>query len=241
MCCHLAGSASDSCAHRGGGLFFWIASWLLFPVCLPAAAAVGLVALLRGRNSGYSLMRGALLSPFVLVPVFFAMKAGADYRAGKARLHVARPADRDWNVDGRTRLPLVESETDLSSRYAHRAYDLTVRRLVRRLGRQPGAWTGPLPSREEAARALAGGRRLAAEDLRAWPELAFYTRAAAGLVSAGEHPSPALEFRRASVRPGLDVVGSGPHFLLLVNAATGREIARHGSVDESAEVHSSPR
>jgi hypothetical protein len=186
--------------------------------------------------------RSTLFSPFIVVTLCVSAGAMRDYSRGEAVLHpetcrgiCGRPSfDPAWSIDTRTRLPIVSRmPRNGASRFMWRINDRVVRVLSRALGPQRGSYTGALPTRAAAGKALAEGRLATIAELAAAPDLACYAsqRPSAepiswfGFVVAPEIGGRAV--RRAEL-DGLVVLGTGVDFFVLVDPATNREVARYG-------------
>ena len=264
MCCDNEGGH----ACRSSGFLAWAGSWLLFPISPLLSVLLGGISFFQSFGSGARLTRSTLLTPFVIVPVFFIFQGAADYTSGHAVLHrnaaaftrcESRYLHSDWDVDPRTRLPYMETPCGFGSFFTHRAYNRTVIFLSRKFGPQRGAYTGRIPELRQVREALAEGRTASREEVMAHPDLYHYaTLAGASMPSEVELADEFLDARlrqllqryidpdgEAAVRTpavrvvrsalGTDIVAySFGDFVLIADARTGREVARHGDLSRIA-------
>ncbi len=238
MCC----LANSSC--RPAGFLSWLASWLTFPICPLVSAPLAICSTVRSVRSGsaWAMTRSTLFSPFIVVTMVVAVGAVRDYKRGQAVLHpetcvgICGKAsfDPNWSIDARTRLPIVSRmPRNGASRFMWRINDRVVRSLARVIGPQKGAYAGALPSRDAAGRALAKGRLATFGDLGATPDLACYAAQSPSMemVSGfGVAVTPGIAGRavRRAELDGVILLGTGADFFVVVDPATGREVARYG-------------
>lgn len=237
MCCDNEGRHSCS----SPGFLAWAGSWILFPIAPVISLVLGGVSFFQSFGSGARLTRSTLLTPFVIVPVFFIFQGAADYTSGHAVLHrnaaaftrcESRYLSSDWDVDPRTRLPYMETPCGFGSLFTHRAYNRTVIFLSRKFGPQRGAYRGRFPSLSEARNALAKGQLAVAADLERHPDLQAFLAVESpdrddGFFCGG-YPPAATDVRLRVGRLGETVVIGNPFGVMLYEASSGREIARHG-------------
>jgi hypothetical protein len=244
MCCY-----SSSC--RPSGFLSWMASWLAFPLCPIVSAPLAAISLIRSVRSGsaYAMTRSALLSPFVVVTMCVTVRTAADYSHGKAVWHqmpkccltqCAPSTTIGWSVDPKTRMSVDPQRPHGHQIYTWRVSNRVGKALVKMFGVQKGAWAGVLPTPEDAGLALAAGRNVNARDLRGDPALAAafgYPEWKGGFVgvqlgavslpiayAGGERRQ---DLRIASMN-GVDVVGTGPGFFVVLDPFNHREVARYG-------------
>ncbi|MBI2919858.1 MAG: hypothetical protein HYY18_02105 [Planctomycetes bacterium] len=264
MCCDNEGR--HSCC--SSGFLAWAGSWLLFPISPILSVLLGGLSFAQSFGSGARLTRSTLLTPFVLVPVFFIFQGAADYSSGHAVLHrnavavtrcESRYLESDWDVDPRTRLPYMETPCGFGSLFTHRAYNRTVIFLSRKFGPQRGAYTGRIPELRQVRAALARGEVARSQEVMAFPDLYHYATVAHAymeqtfVLEIHEDPDKPSEFSADSVALdppipespcrvvratlGSDIVAySLDDFVLIADARTGREIARHGELSRIAST-----
>lgn len=244
MCCFNA-----SC--RPSGFLSWMASWLTFPICPILSAPLAVVSVIRSVRSGsaYAMTRSALLSPFVVVTMCVTVRTAAEYAHGQAvwhemprhRAHQASEiASVGWSIDPRTRFKVDTRRPHGHEYFTWRLSNRIGRSLVKMFGPQQGSWRGAIPGRNAAGRALQAGRPAVARDLREVPSLAAafsFPRGPGGFSSChpGDVPVSLSWTRgepgrilRACTMEGVDLVGTGADFFVVLDPVTHREVARYG-------------